>query len=884
MTGLLCMEIAKKYKRPALLYRTKVSDEKVTTYEGSGRNYDGFDQKNLLAYLQQSGLFTYAEGHDNAMGIGFVPENESKIIDLFNNDFADYDVDGTYMVDFITNFVDLDDCTFIEMDKLSGIWGSKVEEPYFAIQNIDVELSKVNTYKGKAGTTVKCYTALHNHCTIDSVLDGYPTPQEYLEKAKALGLKGFGVTGHGNCYSYPYYDVIKGDYPDTKIIYGVEIYEAFDMSDKDKDSKYFHLVVLVRNEQGRKDLNRLITKSNMEGFYYKPRLDLAAFREYDGNNFVVLSACLAGKLARTEDYDQCVRFVDEYKSVFPHFYLEMQSHKHDDQAAYNQKILKLSKDTGTPFVITTDSHYVDADDSQWQSYLVTIGRNQKGDNVKDNPELTEIYDGCYLQSEDEIFEIMTPQIGNENVRIGLDNTNAVNDLIDTVHMPFQEPQLPNFEVPLSYDSMKNYLRHLLEQGWAYRGFDKLPDAEITEYRDRLEYELEIVFNMNYEGYFLIVHDFCNYADKIRMARAAGRGSAAGSLLCYLLRITNLDPIKYGLIFERFLNPERISLPDIDCDFGDRDKIIQYMEGKYGKEKVCQIANFVYITPMMAIQDVGRLLGLSYSLTQKISEYFKVDSFEQAFEAHPSLKDKFTEHTDLFEIASKISGRVRGISQHAGGVCVALTGLSDYMPCKAGKNGEQVIQVDMRMVEDLGLVKFDVLGIETLNIIQNTVKDAGLSLWDIDINNPDFLADTTMYKLLSQAKTNAVFQLESAGMKDLLLRLKPKDINELSTILALYRPDAIPALDRYVNNKNNLGQIVYIHEDMKPILEKTYGCVVFQEQVMEIVRKFGGRTYGGADLFRKAIGKKIKKLVKQEVNKLHDEILSNGYDKATAIAV
>jgi len=267
---------------------------------------------------------------------------------------------------------------------------------------------------------------------------------------------------------------------------------------------------------------------------------------------------VGSKLSRTEDYEQCVGYIKEYKTVFPHFYLEMQSHKHADQEQYNRKILQLSKDTDTPFVITTDSHYANPDDGKWQEYLVRIGRNQKGDNAKDSLELSEIYDGCYLQSEDEIYEIMASQIGEANVRIGLDNTNVVNELIEIVNMPFQEPQLPNFQVPDGFNSTKEYLWHLAEQGWQGGNLDRLPDADKSVYRHRLEYEYDIICKMGYEGYFLIVWDFCNYADEIKMARAADRGSPAGSLICYLLRITNLDPIKYGLIFERFLNPERIS--------------------------------------------------------------------------------------------------------------------------------------------------------------------------------------------------------------------------------------------------------------------------------------------------------------------------------------
>lgn len=721
------------------------------------------------------------------------------------------------------------------------------------------------------------YTSLHNH-SFYSVLDGYASPTEYLARAKELGLRGIALTEHGNVFSSPYIDKVKKDYPGVKVIHGCEVYEASDMKEKDKDSKYFHLVVLVRNEQGRKDLNKLITHSNMEGFYHKPRLDLDAFRKYDCGNFVVTTACLASKLARCEDYNQCIKYIDEYKLMFPHFYLEMQSHKAEDQAVYNRKILQLSKDTNTPYVITTDSHFINEQDYKWQGYLVTIGRNQKGDNAKDSLEMAENYDGCYLQSEQDIFNIMTPQVGEEVVRIGLDNTNVINDMIDDVNIPFQSPQLPAFDIPNEFKSEEHYLKHLTQEGWKRRGFNKLTGDKRTEYLERLKYEYKTICDMGFTGYFLIVQDFCRYANETKMAMGAGRGSAAGSLVCYLLGITNLDPIKYGLIFERFLNPERISYPDVDSDFGDRGKIIKYIEEKYGRDKVCQIVNFVYITPLMAIQDVGRLLGVPYNVTQKISESFKVGTFKQAFEANPGLKDKYAEYNELFEIAERISGRIRGIGQHAAGVCVSKGDLSDYMACKIGKEGEQVVQCDMKIAEAIGLVKLDILGVETLNVVQEAAEDAGLTLWDLDINNEDFETDATAYKLLSEARTNAVFQLESAGMKDLLLKIKPKNMDELSDIVALYRPDTMPMLEEYISVKNGEKEHEYLHDDLHDILEKTNGVWAYQEQILEVVRKFGGRSYGGADLLRRAIGKKIPEQVKLEVDKLRTEIIENGYDK------
>lgn len=395
------------------------------------------------------------------------------------------------------------------------------------------------------------YSALHNHSHY-SLLDGYATPKEYLEQAKKIGLKAFAITEHGNEYSWCYFDKIKKDYPDIKMIYGVEFYECFDTEIKDKESKYFHLVVLAKNEEGRKAINKLVTKSNLEGFYYKPRVQLSDFAPY-ANNLIVSSACLASKIARECDLDKCVKYVNEYKSIFPYFYLEMQSHNHIDQEIYNQKILHLSQVTNTPYIISTDSHAATKEDLYYQARHVQIAH--------DSETMSETYEGCYLQSEDEIHATMDKQIGKENVDIGLENTNIIADMIEEVNMPFQSPKLPTFPLPEGFNDNYTYLKHLVNEGWIKRGFDKFTKEKQEIYRERINYELEIIHTMGFDGYFLIVWDFINFARSKNIMVAPGRGSCAGSLVCYSLHITDLDPIKYGLIFERFLNPERISMPD-----------------------------------------------------------------------------------------------------------------------------------------------------------------------------------------------------------------------------------------------------------------------------------------------------------------------------------
>ena len=726
------------------------------------------------------------------------------------------------------------------------------------------------------------YSSLHNH-TYYSLLDGYGSPKEMLDRAKEIGLKAFAITEHGNVYSHIYFDLIKKDYPDIKMIYGCELYECEDITVKDKDNKYFHLICLIRNEQGRKDLNKVITKSNFEGFYFKPRCTIEDLKPY-AENFVISSACLASKLARESDFEKCVEYINEYKDAFPYFFLEMQSHSHQDQCLYNQKILELSQRTNTPFIITTDSHAPKKEDLYYQDKLIQIGR-KSSNNDKNAIENTEVYEGCYMQSEEEIHECMDNQIGYENVCIGLENTNKVADLIGEVNMPFQKPQLPTFPLPDGYKDNNEFLWHLVNQGWKDRGYDKLSEADQKVRKERLDYEMGIIHSMGFDGYFLFVWDFIKAAEKLGIEVGKGRGSAAGSLVCYCCHITDIDPIKYGLIFERFLNPERVGLPDIDTDVGNRDAIIDYLVDKYGEDRVCQIINYSYITPTVAITDVGKILGFPYNQMQKLSQKFTFDKWDDCMKANPNLLADNPQYAELFDIAKHLSGRVKTVSIHAGGVGIVDTTINDYMPMKIGTKGEHVIQVDKHYVEDIGIVKFDLLGVATLNLVKEIKDDLHLDPWDYDINNPEFENDRVTYELLASGKTNGVFQVESAGMKDLLIRLKPKleqlDFEVISVILALYRPDSMGALDEYVEMATGGSRPPSIHPDMDEILKDTNYCMIYQEQLLDIVKKFGGRTYGGADLFRKAIGKKIVELVQKESEILRGEIVANGYSKEIA---
>lgn len=719
------------------------------------------------------------------------------------------------------------------------------------------------------------YSPLHNHDEY-SILDGFAHPYEYLDRCVDLGINTFAITNHGNQFSWVYYSKLLQEekYKHMKIIYGVEAYECFDVNVKDKNSKYFHLLLLARTERGRKLINKIVTYSNFEGFYYKPRVDLNYLKSLNiKDDIIVCSACLASKLARESDYNKCVEYVNEYKNVFPLFYLEMQSHNQIDQISYNKKILKLSNDTNTPYIITTDSHSATKEDVYYQGRHVQI--------AQDKETMSESYEGCYLQSTEEIHDVMDKQIGSLAVNIGLNNTNKIAELVDNVKMPFQEPQLPSYPLPDEFETDYQYLCNLIEVGWKKRRIDKMDYDEVAKRKERVEYELGIIHQMKFDGYFIIVWDFINWAKNNDIMVGAGRGSGAGSFVCYLLGITELDPIKFNLIFERFLNPERVSMPDLDIDLSDREPVVRYLTEKYGADRVCQVANFNFITPLNSIRDAFKICGINYKIADKISKRFSYETFDECLENNPHIYEEYPEYKEAFDIASKISGRVRGVGIHAGGVGIVDTTIDDYMAMSRGGSGEQVIQVDKRVIEEIGIIKFDLLGVKTLKLVQDVIKDLKLDSWEIDVNNEKFVTDKLSYVLLSQANTNAIFQVESNGMKDLLLRLQPSNIEELSAVIALYRPDSMGALEEFIECKHNPSKVHFIHEDMKPILNVTYGCMIYQEQLLDIVRVFGGRTYGGADKFRKGIGKKDTKLVQKEANALYDEILQTGYEEPLA---
>ena len=632
------------------------------------------------------------------------------------------------------------------------------------------------------------------------------------------------------------------------------------------------MIIIAKNEAGRQAVNRLSTLGHLHGFYSRPRITKEDIAKEDTNNLIILSACLASRLSKTDDYDTCVKLVQEYKSLFPHYYLEVQAHANSEQARYNQKIMRLANDTHTKVVVTNDVHAATKKDLYYQDYFLRIAH--------DTETAAEIYEGCYFMSREEQHEVLDSQIGYDAAEWCINNTDEVADLCDYVDMPWHEPELPKIEIPTQYSSSAAYLKDLVKEGWKKRGIDKFVVEKQKIYRKRVDDELFVIEKKDFCDYFLILVDYINWCKQNDVIVGPGRGSAAGSLVCYQIGITQLDSIKYELDFGRFLTIERKDLPDVDVDVSDRAKVVEYLTQKYGEDRVVQVMNIVYTTPVTSIQDIGKVLGFPYAEIRKISEKFVQKTWKDCLEANPEVAEN-PKYKELLDIASHINGRPRGYGIHAGGVIVCRHPYYEYIGIRHGTDGEHVISVDKVMDEKIGLVKFDILGVASLVAIDEAKREDNIPDWEIDINNPEFENDKATYDLICSGRTDNLFQIESSGMKDLVAQLQPRSIEELSALIALYRPDAMPSIPTYVDCKYHPEHIHYFHPNMEPIFRSTYGVNIYQEQSMKLTKVFGGRNDAGADRMRKCLAKKKPEKVKEEVELLHDEIIANGYDKATA---
>ena len=705
------------------------------------------------------------------------------------------------------------------------------------------------------------FTHLHVH-TEYSLLDGSNKIKEYVDRVKVLGMDSAAITDHGVMYGViDFYRAARA--AGINPILGCEVYVApgsrFDREAGSGDDRYYHLVLLAENNQGYSNLMKIVSKGFVEGFYYKPRVDLSLLEKYH-EGIIALSACLAGEVARFLTrgmYEDAKKAALRYQDIFGkgNFFLELQDHGIPEQQNVNQQLLKMHRETGIELVATNDVHYTLAEDAQPHDVLLCL---QTGKKLADEDRMR--YEGgqYYVKSPEEM-ERLFPYAPE-----ALENTHKIAQRCH-VEIEFGVTKLPKFDVPEGYTS-REYLNEL-----CFRGLEERYQPVTEELKERLNYELSTIRNMGYVDYFLIVWDFIKYARDHDIMVGPGRGSAAGSLVAYTLGITQLDPIRYDLLFERFLNPERVSMPDIDVDFcfERRQEVIDYVRRKYGDECVVQIVTFGTLAARGVIRDVGRVMDLPYAQVDTIAKMIPQElniTIDKALQMNPELKKVYEDQKeihDLIDTAKRLEGLPRHTSKHAAGVVISQKDVSEYVPLSRASDGSIVTQFTMTTLEELGLLKMDFLGLRTLTVIQNAVhlieQDAGVKL---DMQHIDY-NDKKVLDSLGTGRSDGVFQLESAGMKNFMKELKPQSLEDVIAGISLYRPGPMDFIPQYIRGKNRPDTIKYDCPQLEPILKPTYGCIVYQEQVMQIVRNLAGYTLGRSDLVRRAMSKKKAAVMEKE---------------------
>ena len=730
------------------------------------------------------------------------------------------------------------------------------------------------------------FAHLHVH-TEFSLLDGSNKIKEYVSRVKELGMNSAAITDHGVMYGViDFYREAKKQ--GINPILGCEVYVApnsrFDREITGGDDRYYHLVLLAENEEGYANLTKIVSKGFVEGYYYKPRVDKELLRKYH-KGIIALSACLAGEVARflTKGlYEEAKKTALEYQEIFGegNFFLELQDHGIPEQGLVNQQLFKMSEETGIELVATNDIHYTYAEDAKPHDILLCI---QTGKKLSDENRMR--YDGgqYYVKSEEEMLRLFP------YAKQALENTQKIADRCH-VEIEFGVTKLPKYDVPDGYTSWE-YLQKL-----CYEGLEKRYGDPSEELKERLSYELETIHQMGYVDYFLIVWDFIKYAKDHGISVGPGRGSAAGSIVSYCLEITTIDPIRYQLLFERFLNPERVSMPDIDVDFcyERRQEVIDYVTRKYGKDCVAQIVTFGTLAARGVIRDVGRVMDLPYAYVDSISKMIPQElgiTIDKALKMNPDLKKLYDTDetvTNLIDMAKRLEGLPRHCSMHAAGVVICQKPVDEYVPLSRAADGTITTQFIMTTLEELGLLKMDFLGLRTLTVIQNAVLLARRKQPELNINQIDY-NDQKVLDYIGTGKTDGVFQLESAGMKGFMKELKPHNLEDVIAGISLYRPGPMDFIPQYIRGKNDSSSITYDCPQLEPILAPTYGCIVYQEQVMQIVRDLAGYPLGRSDLLRRAMSKK-KAAVMEKERKIFiygDEetgvpgCIKNGIDEQTA---
>ncbi|MDY3817655.1 MAG: DNA polymerase III subunit alpha [Lachnospiraceae bacterium] len=705
------------------------------------------------------------------------------------------------------------------------------------------------------------FVHLHTH-TEYSLLDGSNKIKEYVARVKELGMQAAAITDHGVMYGViDFYKACKE--ADINPIIGCEVYVApgsrFDRERGAGEERYYHLILLAENNEGYANLVKIVSKGFTEGYYYKPRVDLEVLETYH-EGIIACSACLAGEVAREllkDDYEGAKEVALRYQRIFGegNFFLEMQDHGIPAQQKVIAGLLQLSKETGIELIVTNDCHYTYKEDAEPHDILLCI---QTGAKLSDENRMR--YEGgqYYVKSEEEMAKLFP------YAKQALENTQKIADRCH-VEIEFGNTKLPHFDVPDGYTSLE-YLKKLCYDGLK----ERYPDSYETLV-PKLAYELDIIEKMGYVDYFLIVWDYINFARTNGIPVGPGRGSAAGSLVAYTTGITNIDPIKYSLLFERFLNPERVSMPDIDVDFcyERRQEVIDYVIEKYGKDCVTQIVTFGTLAARGVIRDVGRVMDLPYAFVDKISKSIPTDlgmTIDKALQMNPELRGMYesdeTVHK-LIDMAKRLEGLPRHTSIHAAGVVISQKPMEEYVPLSRGADNVITTQFTMTTIEELGLLKMDFLGLRTLTVINDACKliQKKTGQW-IDVDHIDY-DDKAVYESLCTGRTEGVFQLESAGMKNFMKELKPQSMEDVIAGISLYRPGPMDFIPAYIRGKNNADSITYDCPQLEPILAPTYGCIVYQEQVMQIVRDLAGYTLGRSDLVRRAMSKKKTYVMEEE---------------------
>ena len=731
------------------------------------------------------------------------------------------------------------------------------------------------------------FTHLHVH-TEYSLLDGSCKIKELAARAKELGMDSMAVTDHGVMYGViDFYRAAKE--VGIKPIIGCEVYVApgsrFDRETSNGEDRYYHLVLLAENDTGYHNLMKIVSRGFVDGFYYKPRVDYEVLETYH-EGVIALSACLAGEVQRylaRGMYEEACRSARHYEDIFGkgNFFLELQDHGIPTQKTVNQGLMRMSRELSMDLVATNDIHYILAEDAAAHDILLCI---QTGKKVSDENRMR--YEGgqYYVKSEEEMRALFP------YAQEAIDNTHKIAERCN-VEIEFGVTKLPKYEVPEGYDSW-SYLNKLCQDGMAKR----YPNDDGT-LQERLSYELGVIHNMGYVDYFLIVWDFIHFARSHDIMVGPGRGSAAGSIVSYCLEITNIDPVRYDLLFERFLNPERVSMPDIDIDFcfERRQEVIDYVVEKYGKDQVVQIVTFGTLAAKGVVRDVGRVLDLPYARCDAIAKMIPGDlgmTLEKALKQSPDLRETYQNDDEvryLIDMAKRLEGLPRHTSMHAAGVVIGQRAMDEFVPLSRASDGTITTQFTMTTLEELGLLKMDFLGLRTLTVIQNAVRQAEenygvhLVMEEIDYNDKDVLAS------IGTGKCDGIFQLESSGMKSFMKELRPENLEDIIAGISLYRPGPMDFIPRYLKGKNDKDSITYECPQLEHILGPTYGCIVYQEQVMQIVRDLAGYTMGRSDLVRRAMSKKKAAVMEKERQNFvygnQEEnvkgCIENGIDEKTA---